>query len=115
MQLATVDQVASEATLLSQEQLQSLTQAANVLGREVEEIASDVINYVQQLQGLTPAACAAATHDTVQQWMDRVAGAEAVAAGLPTATMMASPPPPAPVGPSWAEKWQCLRSSRNGD
>jgi hypothetical protein len=92
MQPATVDQVASEATLLSQEQLQSLTQAANVLGREVEEIASDVISYVRQLQGLTTAARAAATRDAVQQWMDRAAGAEAMAAGLPTAVVVAGPP-----------------------
>ncbi len=56
MQPATVHQVASEAALLSREQLQSLARAANVLGREVEEVTSDVTNYVQQLQGLTPAA-----------------------------------------------------------
>jgi hypothetical protein len=58
----------------------------------VEEIASDVINYVQQLQGLTPATHAAATHDAVQQWMDHAAGAEAVAAGMPTTTAAAGPP-----------------------
>jgi hypothetical protein len=38
MQPATVDQVASEAAFLSREQLQSLTRAANVLGKEVEEV-----------------------------------------------------------------------------
>jgi hypothetical protein len=92
MQLATADQVASEATLLSREQLQFLTQAAHVLGREVEEITSDVINYVQQLQGSTPAALVAATCDAIQQWMDRAAGAEAVAARLPTAEAAAGLP-----------------------
>jgi hypothetical protein len=85
MQPATVDQVASEATLLSREQMQSLAREANALGREVEEVTRDVTNYVQQLQGLTPAAQAAATRDAVQQWMDCAAGVEAVAAGLPTA------------------------------
>jgi hypothetical protein len=92
MQLATVDQVASEAALLSWEQLQSLARAANVLSREVEEVTSDVTNNDQQLQGLAPAALAAATWDAVQQWMDRAAGAEAVAAGLPTAAAAAGPP-----------------------
>ncbi len=48
--------------------------------------------YVQQLQGLAPAALAAATQDVVQQWVDRAAGAEAVAAGLPTAAAAAGPP-----------------------
>ncbi len=48
--------------------------------------------YVQQLQGLSPAALAAATQDAVQQWVDRAAGAEAVAAGLPTAVAAAGPP-----------------------
>jgi hypothetical protein len=103
MQPATVDQLASEATLLSQEQLQSLTQAATVLGRELEEIASDVINYIWQLQSLTPAACAAATQDAVQQWMDRAAGAEAVAAELPATPSGRS---------SWTERWQCLPRNR---
>jgi hypothetical protein len=63
MQPATADQVASEAGLLSREQLQTLARAATVLGREVEEVTSNVTNYVQQLQGLTPAALAAATRD----------------------------------------------------
>ncbi len=85
MQPATVDQVASEAALLSREQLQSLARAANVLGREVEEVTGDVTNCMQQLQGLSPAALAAATHEAIQQWMDCAAGAEAVAAWLPTA------------------------------
>jgi hypothetical protein len=80
MQPATVDQVASEAALLSREQLQSLARAANILGREV---TSDVTKYVQQLQGLSPTALAAAAHEAVQQWMDRAAGAEGVAAGPP--------------------------------
>jgi hypothetical protein len=92
MQPATVDQVASEAALLSRDQLQSLARAANVLGREVEEVTSNVTNYVQQLQGLTPAALAAATRDSVQQWMDRASGAEAVAVRLPTTTVAAGPP-----------------------
>jgi hypothetical protein len=92
MQPATVDQVASEAALLSWEQLQSLARAANVLGREVEEVTSDVTDYIQQLQGLSPAALAAETCDTVQKWMERAAGAEAVAAGLPTAAAAAVPP-----------------------
>ncbi len=48
--------------------------------------------YVQQLQGLSPAALAAATQDAVQQWVDRAAGAEAVAAGLPTVAAVAGPP-----------------------
>jgi hypothetical protein len=38
MQPETVDQVVSEAALLSQEQLQALTQAATALGRGMEEI-----------------------------------------------------------------------------
>ena len=67
MQPATVEQVAPEATLLSREQLQTLARAATVLGREVEEVTSDVTEYVQQLQGLAPAALAAATQDAVQQ------------------------------------------------
>ncbi len=76
---------------LSREQLQSLARVANVLGREVEEVTSDVTNYVQQLQGLTPAALLAATCDAVHQWMDRAAGvdAEEVPAWLPTATVVA--------------------------
>jgi hypothetical protein len=41
-----------------------------------------IANYLQQLKGLSLAALAAATRDAVQQWMDRAAGAEAVA-GLP--------------------------------
>ncbi len=65
MQLATADQVASEAALLSREQLQSLARAANVLGREVEEVTSDVTYYVQRLQGLSLAALPAATCDAV--------------------------------------------------
>ncbi len=80
------------ATLVSQEQLQTLARAAMVLGREVEEVTIDVTEYVQQLQGLAPAALAAATQDAVQQWVDRAAGAEAVAAGLPTAAAAAGPP-----------------------
>jgi hypothetical protein len=92
MQPATVEQVAPEATLLSREQLQTQARAAAVLGREVEEVTSDVTEYVQQLQGLAPAALAAATQDSVQQWEDRAAGAEAVAAGLPTAAAAAGPP-----------------------
>ncbi len=92
MQPATVEQVAPEATLLSREQLQTLARAATVLGREVEEVTSDVTEYVQQLQGLAPAALAAATQDAVQQWVDRAAGAEAVAAGLQTAAAAAGPP-----------------------
>jgi hypothetical protein len=92
MQPATVDQVASEAALLSREQLQTLARAATVLGREVEEVTSDVTEYVQQLQGLSPAALAAATQEAVQQWVDRAAGAEAVAARLPTAAAAAGPP-----------------------
>ncbi len=59
MQPATVEQVAPEATLLSREQLQTLARAATALGREVEEVTSDVTEYVQQLQGLAPAAQAA--------------------------------------------------------
>jgi hypothetical protein len=82
MQPATVDQVASEAALLSQEQLQSLARAANVLGREVEKVTSDVTNYVQQLQGLSPTALAAATRVAIQKWMERAVGA--AAAGQPT-------------------------------
>jgi hypothetical protein len=91
MQPATVDRVASESALLSREQLQSLARVANVLGRKVEEVTSDVTNYVQQLQGLTPAALATATRDAIQQWMDRaaVADAEEVSAGLPTAAVVA--------------------------
>ncbi len=92
MQPATVEQVAPEATLLSREQLQTLARAVTVLGREVEEVTSDVTEYVQQLQGLSPAALAAATQDAVQQWEDRAAGAEAAAAGLPTAAAAAGPP-----------------------
>ncbi len=92
MQPATVEQVAAEATLLSWEQLQSLARAATVLGREVEEVTRDVTKYVQQLQGLSPAALAAATQEAVQQWEDRAAGAEALAAGLPTAAVAAGPP-----------------------
>ncbi len=92
MQPATVEQVAAEATLLSREQLQTLASAATVLGREVEEVTSDVTEYVQQLQGLSPAALAAATQDAVQQWVDRAAEAEAVAAGLPTSAAAAGPP-----------------------
>jgi hypothetical protein len=92
MQPETVEQVAAEATLLSREQLQTLARAVTVLGREVEEVTSDVTEYVQQLQGLSPAALAAATQDAVQQWVDRAAGAEAVAAGLPTTAAAAGPP-----------------------
>jgi hypothetical protein len=91
MQPATVEQVVPEATLLSREQLQTLARAAKALGREVEEVITDVTEYVQQLQGLAPAALAAATQDAVQQWVDRAAGAEAVAAGLPTAAAAAGP------------------------
>ncbi len=58
----------------------------------MEEETSDVTNYVQQLQGLTPATLAAATCEAVQQWMDRAAGAEAVAARLPTTSAVAGPP-----------------------
>jgi hypothetical protein len=92
MQPATVEQVAPEATLLSQDQLRALARAAAVLGREVEEVTRDVTEYVQQLQGLAPAALTAATQDAVQQWIDRAAGAEAVAAGLSTTVAAAGPP-----------------------
>jgi hypothetical protein len=51
-----------------------------------------VTEYVQQLQGLSPAALAAATQEAVQQWVDRAAGAEAVAARLPMAAAAAGPP-----------------------
>ncbi len=65
MQPTTADKVALEAALLSQEQLQALARAANTLGREVEEVTSDVTNYIQQLQGLSPMALATATREAV--------------------------------------------------
>jgi hypothetical protein len=42
--------VAPEATLLSREQLQTLARAAAVLGREVEEVTTDVTEYVLLLK-----------------------------------------------------------------
>jgi hypothetical protein len=79
MQPATAEKVVSEAALLSWEQLQALTRAANTLGVEMEEVTRDVTNYIQQLQDLLPTALEAATCKALQQWMDRAAGAELVA------------------------------------
>jgi hypothetical protein len=56
----------------------------------VEEVTSDVTNYVQQLQGLSPASLVAATSEWVQQWMDPAAGA--VAAELSASAAAARPP-----------------------
>jgi hypothetical protein len=112
MQPATADQVASEAALLSREQLQSLARAANVLGREVEEVTSDVTYYVQRLQGLSLASLTAATCVAVHYWLDRTAGVEAVAAGLPTATVAAGPPATRSGRSDLDQKKQCSPSHR---
>ncbi len=102
MQPTTVDQVAPGAALLSQEQLQTLARAANALGREEEEVTSDVTNYFQQLQGLVPSALAAAIHAAVQQWMDCTAEAGAVATSeFPATGAVARGPPSTRSG--WTE------------
>jgi hypothetical protein len=46
----------------SLEQLQSLSKAARILGKGMEEVTSDVTNYMKQLQDLLPKALEAATH-----------------------------------------------------
>ncbi len=68
--------------------------------------------YVQQLQGLSPAALAAATQEAVQQWEDCAARVEAVAARLPTAPAVAGLPATLPAGLSWTAGWQCLPRDR---
>jgi hypothetical protein len=112
MQLATVDQVASEAALLSQEKLRSLARGTNSLGREVEEVTSDVTNYVQQLQELSPRALAAATREAVQQWMDRVAGVEAVVACGPLAARVVAGPPTTLSGRSELDRRMAVLAKR---
>jgi hypothetical protein len=45
----------------SLEQLQSLSKAARILGKGMEEVTRDVTNYMKQLQDLLPKALEAAT------------------------------------------------------
>jgi hypothetical protein len=57
MQSTTVENVAS---LLSPEQLQSLSKAAKILGKVMEEVTRDMTNYLKQHQDLSPTALEAA-------------------------------------------------------
>ncbi len=75
MQLTIVENMASGAALLSQEQLQTLARTAEILGKGMEEVTWDVTNYLKQLPDLSPTALEAATCEAVKQWMDRVADA----------------------------------------
>jgi hypothetical protein len=60
-----VENAASEAALLSSEQLQSLSKAARIFGKGMEEVTRDVTNYLKQLQDLLPMALEAATREAV--------------------------------------------------
>ncbi len=80
MQLTTMENMASGAALLSQEQLQALARTAKILSKGMEEVTWDVTNYLKQLQDLMPTALEAATNEAVKQWINRVAEAEVVAA-----------------------------------
>jgi hypothetical protein len=102
MQPTTGDQVAPGAALLSQEQLQTLARAANALGRELEEVTSNVNNYFKQLQGLTPSALAAAINAVVQQWTDRAAEAGVAATSESPATGAVARGPPS-TRSGWTE------------
>jgi hypothetical protein len=56
MQPVTVEGGAREATLLSPEQLHSLTVVATVLGKGVEEVTGDVTCYLNELKDVSPGA-----------------------------------------------------------
>jgi hypothetical protein len=49
MQSTTVEGAALETALLSPEQLQFLSKAARILGKGMEEVTSNVTNYLRQL------------------------------------------------------------------
>jgi hypothetical protein len=80
MQSTTAEVIVSEAALLSPEELQSLSKAARILGKGIEEVTRDVTNYLRQHRDLSPMALKATAREAVRQWMDWAAGAEAVAA-----------------------------------
>ncbi len=56
MQLATVVGGDHEAAHLSQEQLQALSVTARILGKGVEEVTKDIIDYIEKLMDVEPEA-----------------------------------------------------------
>jgi hypothetical protein len=65
MQSTKVEGAVSQAALLILEQLQSLFNVARILVKGMEEVIMDRINYLRQLQILSPTALEVATCEAV--------------------------------------------------